>query len=129
MPGPLRQTVTLVGFAELARALNASPGTFAQVYGKARRTVAGIITSAALSRAPVLSGTLRGTIAPETSEGVGGTRWGTDYGGVIHFGWPDRNIVAQPFARDAASATESRWLDVISAANDEALNIIASSSR
>lgn len=129
MPGPLAVTVRLQGFDELAAALAASPGTFDRAYGAARRQVAGIITSAALARAPRLTGTLRGTIAPDTSTGVGGTRWGTDYGGVIHFGWPARNIAAQPFARDAARATESRWLDVIDNANAHALEIIAGNSR
>jgi hypothetical protein len=125
----LKESVTYVGFKELGAALRDSADTFDRTYANARRTIAGIITSAARARSPVLTGTLRGTISPDTSTGVGGTRWGTDYGGPIHFGWPDRHIAAQPFARDAAAATEPQWLAVIEAANDEALDIIASSTR
>lgn|SRR5262245_6339732 len=31
------------------------------------------------------------------------------YAGPIHWGWPARNIAAQPFAATAAQATEPRW--------------------
>jgi hypothetical protein len=102
-PGRLRNRRACVGFAELAAALKASPGTFDRC--TARRAAPSRASSRAPParvhrRAPV---TLRGTILPDTSTGVGGTRWGTDYGGPIHFGWPDRHIAAQPFARDAAA--------------------------
>ena len=31
------------------------------------------------------------------------------YAGAIHWGWPARNISAQPFLTDAAKATEPTW--------------------
>ena len=32
------------------------------------------------------------------------------YAGAIHWGWPARNIVGQPFLTDAAKATEPIWV-------------------
>ena len=32
------------------------------------------------------------------------------YAGVIHWGWPARNIRAQPFLEQAAQQTQSQWL-------------------
>jgi hypothetical protein len=121
-------SVRLVGFAELGAALAASPRTFDDAYVAARRSVAAVLVTAAQGRAPSRTGTLRGTISPDTSQGVGGLTWGTDYGGVIHWGWPDHNIAANRFATQGASATESRWLDVIDAANESALSVIAASA-
>jgi len=40
---------------------------------------------------------------------VGGAR--VPYAGPIHWGWPSRNITAQPFAAIAAQATEPRWAE------------------
>jgi hypothetical protein len=34
------------------------------------------------------------------------------YAPPIHWGWPARNIAAQPFVSQAAQATESQWLPV-----------------
>ena len=33
------------------------------------------------------------------------------YAGPIHWGWPARNIVAQPWIQQAAERTETTWLD------------------
>ncbi|AEV51845.1 hypothetical protein RoPhRRH1_gp11 [Rhodococcus phage RRH1] len=31
---------------------------------------------------------------------------------MIHWGWPQRNIAAQPFLSEAAQATESTWSEL-----------------
>jgi hypothetical protein len=39
---------------------------------------------------------------------AGGAR--VPYAGPIHWGWPLRNIAAQPWIQEAAESTEGRWL-------------------
>lgn len=41
---------------------------------------------------------------------AGGAR--VRYAGVQHFGWPARNIKAQPFITEAAQRTEPQWADI-----------------
>ncbi len=46
------------------------------------------------------------------------------YAGVIHWGWPRKNIVAQPWLTEAAASTESTWVDAYTEAVDEILETI-----
>lgn len=72
---------------------------------------------------PVLTGTLQGTIRAGRGKTkavvrAGGAR--ARYAGVIHYGWPARDITPQPFLSDALTARAS---DVYQAL-DEGLKII-----
>lgn len=75
-----------------------------------------IVIHAARPRTPVLDGRLQATLRPgrgKTKSVVraGGAR--TPYAGVIHYGWPARNIAPQPFLADAVTSTQSRVLGAL----------------
>lgn len=77
------------------------------------RDVAGIVTRAA--RPPQRTGRLAATVRPGATRRAAIVRAGratVPYAGVIHWGWPRRNITAQPFLSRAATATEPRWTAV-----------------
>lgn len=71
----------------------------------AYRDAANIVVRSARPNAPVRSGALRASIRPlggATSSVVAAGRGRTsDYAGVIHYGWPARNITPQPFIHEA----------------------------
>jgi hypothetical protein len=86
--------------------------------------VGGIVADEARATAPTLTGALAGSVRPgATLRGAviraGGAR--VPYAGVIHWGWPRRNIVGQPFMTSAASDTEPTWLARYEARIDELL--------
>ena len=71
------------------------------------------VTSAAVARAPRRTGRLAGSVRPSRlAKGVRVSvgRATVPYAGAIHWGWPARNITAQPFLTDAAKATEPTWV-------------------
>lgn len=79
---------------------------------EAHAQVSAFVAAAAKGTAPRVSGNLAGSIrgnraATSAVIKAGGAR--VPYAGVIHWGWPRRNIRAQPFLTDAASSTEPRW--------------------
>ena len=76
---------------------------------------AGVVAQAGRGSAPSRSGRLAASIRPGATQKAGVVRAGRaslPYAGVIHWGWPKRNITAQPFLTDAAAATEGRWSDL-----------------
>lgn len=81
-------------------------GRLTDAQGKA----AAVIEQAARARAPRRSGRLAGSI--RASRGAGGEvlQVTAAYAGPIHWGWPSRHIDPQPFAMDAARATEGQWI-------------------
>lgn len=77
--------------------------------------IAHAVTPVAQRQAPSVSGALaasvRGTgTASAAIVRAGGSK--VPYGGPIHWGWPARNIVAQPFLTDAGKSTEPVWVRV-----------------
>lgn len=44
------------------------------------------------------------------------------YAQPIHWGWPRRNIAAQPWLQNAARATEPAWLEIIATAVQRSLD-------
>jgi hypothetical protein len=71
------------------------------------RLIAENVMGEAKGRAPVDDGTLRGDIrggASKTRAYVSVGRKKIPYAGPIHFGWPARNIEAQPFLYEAMDA-------------------------
>jgi hypothetical protein len=79
----------------------------------AHREAAEIVRAAAAPKTPRRSGTLAGTLKATGSQGIAKVTAGTPsrvpYAGVIHWGWPRRNITAQPWIAEAAQQTETRW--------------------
>lgn len=78
--------------------------------------VAGVVAGAGRTLAPVGStGRLAGTVRPGATRTMAVARAGyarVPYAGPIHWGWPKRNIKAQPFLSDAATSTEPTWQDI-----------------
>lgn len=66
--------------------------------------------------APVRTGNLEGTIRAGRGKTKAVVRAGgakARYAGVIHYGWPARNIVAQPFLVDALQAQRGQILEAL----------------
>lgn len=109
--------LSTVGVSEFADRCMRVDDTFSDAMEPAARAIGRLVASAARARTPVLSGRLRGTVRAELADRTtGGVTWGTPYGGVIHFGWAGHNIAPQPFATDAANATQPQWEALINRA-------------
>lgn len=78
--------------------------------------VAGIVATRGRGMAPVgPTGRLAGSVRPSGTKTQAVVRAGfarVPYAGPIHWGWPKRNIEAQPFLSEAATSTEATWQDV-----------------
>jgi len=101
----------------------------------ANTEAAGIAAAETRARVPRQSGTLAATIRSTGTKSAGVIRAGkksVPYAGVIHFGtekaksdfWKAHKIVGQPFAADAAKATEPIWGKVYQEAVQRALQRI-----
>ena len=72
-----------------------------------------IVVAAAQGLAPRRTGRLAASGRASKAARKATVRFGSarvPYAGPIHWGWPRRGIAAQPFAVDAARATEPTWL-------------------
>lgn len=81
----------------------------------ANAAVSRIVAAEAARRAPKRSGRLAAGVRGSRAVSRAVVRAGgaaVPYAGPIHWGWPAHNIDAQPFAADAATATEHVWLPV-----------------
>jgi hypothetical protein len=77
--------------------------------------VSAMVAAAARSAAPRRTGRLAASGRGSRAAGSAVVRFGgarVPYAGPIHYGWPRRNITAQPFAVDAAHDTEPAWTQV-----------------
>lgn len=73
------------------------------------------VAQLARGMAPVRSGRLAGSIRADsaaTAATVTAGGPGVPYAGPIHWGWPARNIRAQPFLVDALSAAETSVVNI-----------------
>lgn len=88
--------------------------------------VAGIVATRGRGLAPVgPTGRLAGSVRPSGTKTQAVVRAGfarVPYAGPIHWGWPKRNIEAQPFLSEAATATEPTWQDVYMTFIDKVIN-------
>jgi len=76
----------------------------------AGRRAGDTVVSAARGRAPRRTGALAASVfAVADSSGVR-VAAGVVWAGPVHWGWPARNIAAQPFLSDAATTTEATWV-------------------
>lgn len=97
-------TVSVKGLREVVRSLNQYEGAIKDLKD-ANREIGSKVSATARATAPVLSGALAGSIRPNRAKQkiqikAGGAR--VPYAGVQEYGWPSRNIEAQPFLRRAA---------------------------
>ena len=91
----------------------------------ANLAVGNIVVSAAQGLAPHRTGALAGSIRAARAAGSVAIRGGlrrVPYAGVIHWGWPARNIKAQPFLSDAATSTEAEWVALYEAELDKIID-------
>ncbi len=96
-------TVRVTGADELRRALRRAGDDMSDLKA-IHREAADKVTGEAKARVPVVSGELGASIrsgATKRSAYVAAGRKLVPYAGPIHFGWPERNIEAQPFLYDA----------------------------
>lgn len=103
------------GLGKTMRALSQA-GADAEDMRDAMFRLGGIVVQAARPRAPFETGRLSSTIRAGRGKTkavvrAGGAR--TPYAGVIHYGWPARNIEPQPFLVDALNATRGRIFDAL----------------
>lgn len=107
--GPLR--TELKGAAELRRTLRKA-GQDLEDLKDANAAAAKIVEEGAVGLVPVDFGNLARSIRSSGTKTAGVVRAGSKavpYAGPIHWGWPARNIQANPFAADAAKLTEPTW--------------------
>lgn len=89
--------------------------------------VAALVAGRSRPAAPERSGRLAASIRPgatKTSAIVRAGRKSIPYAGPIHWGWPARNITAQPFLVDAAKDSEPAWLAVYNQAVEKIIGQI-----
>lgn len=101
-----RAQIEVKGINSLARALkDAEQAGMLDELKAAHAQSAGIVHQAAVRATPLLTGrlvrTVRGSATPRAGTVRAGNRGAIPYAGVIHFGWPRRNISPQPFLYDA----------------------------
>ena len=102
------------GLRELNSTLRRIPGHYDQKVKELHRVSAERVMRAAIPKVPVRSQKLQNSVralASKRSGRVAAGRVSIPYAGVIHYGWPDRNITAQPFLTDALAQEESRVVD------------------
>ncbi|MGP5715679.1 hypothetical protein ACTXO9_07285 [Brachybacterium tyrofermentans] len=119
-PAPL---VEIDGARELRRTLRAA-GDDLEDLKAANQAAANIAAAAAKSEAPKLTGALAGDIRASGTKTAGIIRAGRKklpYAGVIHWGWPKRNILAVPYITAGAQQTESIWVPLYQKQLDQAL--------
>ena len=78
------------------------------------RAAASRVAVVARNSTPRRSGRLAASLRSSASQRAGTVKAGRKsipYAGVVHWGWPKRNIKAQPWLVDAAKATEPAWIE------------------
>jgi hypothetical protein len=104
--------VEVVGRARLVRTLRQA-GHDVEDLKDAHQAVAAVVAAAAAATAPRRTGKLAASVRGNRAVGRAVVRAGrasVPYAGPVHWGWPSRNIAAQPFVAEAAQVTEPVWL-------------------
>lgn len=105
--------VSIRGLSRLAKTMKKAEMDLSQLKDL-NRAAAGVVEDAASSATPRVSGALASTLRSTGTNSAGVVRAGrkaVPYAGVIHWGWPAKNIKAQPWLVDAAKRSEPVWLD------------------
>lgn len=91
------------------------------------RDAGNIAARASAALCPVRTGKLKRTIMASGSRTEAIIRAGNrtvPYAPPIHWGWPGRNIIPQPFLSDGAQDSEGRWIPVYEDYVDDYLHTI-----
>ena len=103
--------ITITGADTVARTMRKAGRDIGDLTA-ANQAAAEIVAGLARIRAPRVTGApASATLAAATKEGAG-VRNDLPYFGPIHYGWPARNIAAQPYVDEAVAESEDRWLAV-----------------
>ena len=103
--------VRVEGARELRRTLKAAGNDLSDLT-RVNATVARFVALRSAAKAPRRTGRLAGSIRGNSAKAsaivrAGGAR--IPYAGVIHWGWPQHHIEAQPFLVETAHDTEPTW--------------------
>jgi hypothetical protein len=104
--------IRVEGARELRRTLKRAGDDLADLK-EANARAAQIVAQWASVTAPRRTGALGQSVRPNRAAGrarITGGSAAVPYAGPIHWGWPRRNITAQPFISEAAVATQPAWL-------------------
>lgn len=118
-----KPVVTVEGLRETLRTLDRLGADAADMRDVMHR-VGLLVARTAEQLVPRRTGRLAGTIRAGRAKARATVRAGSagvPYAGVIHWGWPARNIAAQPFLLDAA---ERRRREVVSLVDDGLAQLI-----
>lgn len=113
-----------------ARQLRASlkrAGISVQDLKDAHKAAADIVKAEAEPRAPRRTGRLAASVRASGTQSAAVVRAGrkaVPYAGPIHWGWPARNIAANPWIFEAAQRTESTWTRTYLAAVEQIIDTI-----
>jgi hypothetical protein len=105
--------IRVEGIAELTRTMRKAGKDLSELKD-AHTKAAQMVADRAAELAPRRSGALAGTIRPAKQANRARVMAGSakvKYAAPIHWGWPARNIGSQPFLTDAATETESAWVE------------------
>lgn len=122
-----RAQVEVKGAKELRKQLKAA-GDDLQDLKDTHKKIAQIVEFDALQLAPVVTGGLVGSIRASGTQSAAIVRAGrksVPYAGPIHWGWPQRNITAQPFLIDAQAEKYEDWMREYTQLVDKAIDKIA----
>lgn len=111
------QGVKIEGMRNLRRTLKQAGDDLTELK-EVNKAAAEIAATRAKGWAPIVSGQLAATVRSSGTKTAGIVRAGNNrksstgvpYAAPIHWGWPARNIKANPFLSYSAQATEPRWL-------------------
>lgn len=107
--------VEITGAREFRRALRRFPKEYRRELATIHKKVVRPVAAEARTLVPRRSGRLAGSIRPLGSQTGGRVAAGgraVPYAGPIHFGWPARNIRAQPFLTDALDRRHDEVLTI-----------------
>jgi hypothetical protein len=103
-------TVRTQGLRSASRALSKA-GDYAEDQKELMHEIGLIVSNEAKRIAPVRTGTLRESIRAGKGKTKAVVRAGfkrVPYAPVVHYGWPDRNIPAQPYLYEALAKTRTQ---------------------
>ncbi len=107
--------VQVSGAKELRKALRTLPKEYRRELATIHKKAVKPVVDTAKTLAPRQSGRLAGSIRALGSQTMGRAAVGkksVPYAGVIHYGWPARNITAQPFLEEALSRRQKDVLTI-----------------
>lgn len=107
----MKPAMEVVGARQLRRTLKQA-GIDVQDLKDAHAAVAKTVEQAAKPNTPRDTGALAGTLRSSGTAGAAIVRAGNSghpYAGPIHWGWPERNIRAQPWIDQAGESTSETW--------------------